>query len=58
MSARPEALVDGDDRTAWSPAADDTSPEITVTLDEPADVDAVVLHARRGWFARYRPSCG
>jgi arabinofuranan 3-O-arabinosyltransferase len=55
VSARPEVLVDGDDRTAWSPAADDTSPNITVTLDEPADVDAVVLHARRGWFARYRP---
>ena len=55
VSARPESLVDGDDRTAWSPAADDTSPEVTVTLDEPADVDAVVLHARRGWFARYRP---
>jgi arabinofuranan 3-O-arabinosyltransferase len=55
VSARPEVLVDGDDRTAWSPAADDTSPNLTVTLDDPADVDAVVLHARRGWFARYRP---
>jgi arabinofuranan 3-O-arabinosyltransferase len=54
-AARPEALVDGDERTAWSPSAADTSPTITLTLDEPADVDGVTLTARRGWMARYRP---
>ena len=55
VAARPEAVVDGDERTAWSPAPDDTSPTLTVTLDEPADVSAVTLSARRGWMARYRP---
>ncbi len=55
LGARPEALVDANEHTAWSPAPDDASPEISLTLDEPADIDAVVLHARRGWFARYRP---
>jgi len=55
VAARPEAVVDGDERTAWSPAPDDTSPTLTVTLDEPAAVSAVTLSARRGWMARYRP---
>ena len=55
VAARPEAVVDGDERTAWSPAPDDTSPTLTVTLDEPADVQVVTLSARRGWMARYRP---
>ena len=54
-AARPQALVDGDDRTAWSPAADDPSPTVTVTVDEPVDVDGLTLSARRGWMARYRP---
>ncbi len=55
VAARPEAVVDGDERTAWSPAPEDTSPTLTVTLDEPADVQAVTLDARRGWMKRYRP---
>ena len=54
-AGRPEALVDGDERTAWSPAPDDISPTVTLTLDRPADVQAVTLAARRGWMARYRP---
>lgn len=54
-AARAQAVVDGDDRTAWSPAADDTSPSLTLTLAEPADVRAVTVSARRGWMARYRP---
>ena len=54
-AARPQAVVDGDERTAWSPAADDASPTVTITLDEPVDVEAVTLTARRGWMARYRP---
>ena len=57
-AARPEALVDGDERTAWSPSAADTSPTVTLTLDEPTDVDGVTLSARRGWMARYRPFVG
>ena len=55
VAARPDAVVDGDERTAWSPALEDTSPTLTVTLDEPVDVQAVTLSARRGWMARYRP---
>jgi arabinofuranan 3-O-arabinosyltransferase len=55
VAARPDAVVDGDERTAWSPAPEDTSPTLTVTLDEPADVQAVTLSARRGWMGRYRP---
>ena len=55
LAARPDALVDGNEHTAWSPAPDDASPEISLTLDEPADIDAVVLHARRGWFAPLPP---
>ncbi|HSO65682.1 MAG TPA: alpha-(1-_3)-arabinofuranosyltransferase family protein, partial [Ornithinibacter sp.] len=55
VAARPEATVDGDDRTAWSPAPDDAEPTLTIRLDEPADVGAVTIAARRGWMARYRP---
>jgi arabinofuranan 3-O-arabinosyltransferase len=55
LAGRPEGVVDGDDRTAWSPAPDDTSPTLTLTLDEPADVRDVTVAARRGWMARHRP---
>ena len=55
VAARPEAVVDHDERTAWSPAADDPSPTLTLRLDAPADVQAVTVSARRGWMARYRP---
>lgn len=55
VAARPESVVDGDDRTAWSPAAHDGSPTLTLTLDEPTDVESVTVSVRRGWMARYRP---
>jgi arabinofuranan 3-O-arabinosyltransferase len=55
LGARPEAVVDGDERTAWSPAPDDTSPTLTLRLAEPVDVEALDLSARRGWMARHRP---
>ncbi len=59
-AARPEAVVDGDERTAWSPAADDTSPTLTLTLDEPADVQGVTLApGAAGWRATAPSSrCG
>ena len=55
LAGRPEGVVDGDERTAWSPAPDDASPTLTLTLDEPADVGGLTLRARRGWMARHRP---
>ena len=55
LAGRPESVVDGDERTAWSPAADDTSPTLVLTVDDPADVQAVTIDARRGWMARHRP---
>jgi arabinofuranan 3-O-arabinosyltransferase len=55
LAGRPEGVVDGDDRTAWSPAPDDASPTLTLTLDEPADLRDVTVTARRGWMARHRP---
>ena len=54
-SARPEAVVDGDEATAWSPAADDRSPTLRLHLDAPADVGGIRLEGRRAWFARHRP---
>lgn len=55
LAARPAAVVDGDGRTAWSPAPDDTGPTLTIRFDEPTDVEAVTVSARRGWMSRYRP---
>jgi arabinofuranan 3-O-arabinosyltransferase len=54
-AARPAALVDADPRTAWSPALDDPSPTVTLRLDEPVEVEALQLDARRGWMRRHRP---
>jgi arabinofuranan 3-O-arabinosyltransferase len=57
-AGRPEAVVDGDDATAWSPSADDRTPTLTLRLDAPADVGGIRLEGRRDWFARYRPVVG
>ena len=55
-AGRPEALVDGDERTAWSPAPDDASPD---AHPHPRRAGRHrcrrCCHARRGWMARHRP---
>ncbi|MFW5474261.1 alpha-(1-_3)-arabinofuranosyltransferase domain-containing protein [Knoellia sp. CPCC 206450] len=54
--ARPDALVDGDDRTAWSPAFDDETPEVLLEFDRPVTVSTVRLQARRDWAERAAPA--
>ena len=54
--ARPDALVDGDDRTAWSPAFDDETPEVLLEFDRPVTVSTVRLQARRDWAERATPA--
>lgn len=54
--ARPDALVDGDDRTAWSPAFDDESPEVRLDFDRPVTVSTIRLQARRDWAERAAPA--
>ncbi|GGB67601.1 hypothetical protein N798_14550 [Knoellia flava TL1] len=54
--ARPDALVDGDDRTAWSPAFDDETPEVRLEFDRPVTVSTVRLQARRDWAERAAPA--
>jgi arabinofuranan 3-O-arabinosyltransferase len=53
--ARPETVLDGDPATAWSPAAGDRSPRLSIRLPRPVDVDGLRLDTRRGWADRYRP---
>lgn len=54
--ASPEAIVDGDDRTAWSPAVDDGTPEVRLDFDRPVTVSTVRLQARRDWAERAAPA--
>lgn len=55
-SALPSAVVDSDPRTAWSPAADDTAPSVTVTLAEPVVVEGLRLQTRQGWTEEEAPA--
>lgn len=52
----PDALVDGDDRTAWSPAFDDETPEVTLDFDREVTVTTLRLQARREWAVRAAPA--
>lgn len=54
--AGPDAVVDGDDRTAWSPAFDDETPEITLAFDRRVTVSTVRLQTRRDWAQRAAPA--
>lgn len=54
--ARPDAIVDGDDRTAWSPAFDDETPEITFRFARSVTVSTVRLQTRRDWAERASPA--
>lgn len=50
-AARPGAVVDGDQRTAWSPSPADDRPSLRLTLPAPQRFDRLQLVARDGWFA-------
>jgi arabinofuranan 3-O-arabinosyltransferase len=50
-AARPGAVVDGDPRTAWSPAADDGRPALELTLPAPRTIERLQVRARDSWFA-------
>lgn len=50
------AVVDGDDRTAWSPSFDDETPELTLTFAREVTVQTLRLQARRDWAAKAAPA--
>lgn len=45
----PESLVDGDRKTAWSPAYGDRSPSLTLQLDRPRTIRDLRIDTRGGW---------
>ncbi len=51
----PEALLDDDPTTAWSPSAGDGTPTITLTLDSPRPLGDATLHVRADWLAEHAP---
>ena len=55
-SSLPVSVVDGDPRTAWSPAGDDETPSLTVELDEPTTVSGLRLQTRREWAEKESPA--
>lgn len=52
----PDAIVDGDDRTAWSPAFDDETPEVTLDLGREVTVSTLRFQTRRDWAERAAPA--
>lgn len=50
-AARPGAVVDGDPRTAWSPAGDDRRPTLELTLPAERTIERLQVRARDNWFA-------
>lgn len=54
--ATPSAIVDGDDRTAWSPAFDDETPELTFDFAREVTVQTFRLQARRDWATKAAPA--
>ncbi|MFN8098204.1 MAG: alpha-(1-_3)-arabinofuranosyltransferase family protein [Dermatophilaceae bacterium] len=51
----PEALLDEDPSTAWSPSASDATPTVTVTLPAARRLGDVRLDVRAGWLADHAP---
>lgn len=49
VTGLPASVVDTDPRTAWSPAADDVAPTLTITLDQPVDIEAIRVQTRSRW---------
>lgn len=56
LPGAPEALLDDDPATAWSPAAGDDSPRITLTLAKPARLGDVRLAVRGDWLTENHPT--
>ena len=52
----PNAIVDSDDRTAWSPAFDDETPAVTLGFDREVTVSTLRLQTRREWAQRAAPA--
>ncbi|MDT0215261.1 alpha-(1-_3)-arabinofuranosyltransferase family protein [Rothia sp. ARF10] len=55
-AARPIAVADSDPRTAWSPAPDDETPSVTLTLKEPTRIEGLRLQTRDDWARRVAPA--
>lgn len=55
-SALPVGVVDGDDRTAWSPSSSDESPSLTLTFDKPTTITSLRLQTRREWAEKESPA--
>lgn len=49
VTGLPSSIVDTDPRTAWSPAADDLAPALTITLDQPVEIEGVRVQSRSRW---------
>ncbi|KGN32692.1 hypothetical protein N802_17195 [Knoellia sinensis KCTC 19936] len=55
-AAAPSAIVDGDDRTAWSPAFDDETPELTLDFARDVTLTTIRFQTRDDWAARAAPA--
>jgi arabinofuranan 3-O-arabinosyltransferase len=55
VAAAPEVVLDGDVRTAWSPAVEDASPTVTIELKESVTLTGLRLRTRAGWLAKGSP---
>lgn len=54
-AAQASSVLDGDYRTAWSPAFDDRTPRLSFTFSAPTTVDEVVLRTRGQWEREVSP---
>ncbi|KRE41314.1 alpha-(1-_3)-arabinofuranosyltransferase domain-containing protein [Knoellia sp. Soil729] len=55
-SALPQSIIDSDPRTAWSPAPDDSSPSVTIRLDQPTAIQGLRLQTRGDWAKKEAPA--
>lgn len=49
LSLTPEAVLDQDGTTAWSPSPGDRQPSLSVTFDRPVTISGIQLVVGRGW---------
>lgn len=54
--ASPQAIVDGDDRTAWSPAFDDETPQLTFDFGTDVTISTLRFQTRRDWASTSAPA--
>lgn len=52
----PIGVVDGDDRTAWSPSVGDETPSLSLTLDQPTSFTSLRLQTRQQWAEKEAPA--